>query len=141
MGKIVKEARFSDAAYVVEVPHADFVSEAQAHGEPDDRFAAPFVAPSTNGHTERITLPKLEPSVDWEKLRADAEAIIDHAASDAESLIHQTQSKALELMAAAQTRIAQLEEEAPRRDTSRATRRERARLKKSWHRSLPPFAN
>jgi flagellar assembly protein FliH len=112
VGKIVKEARFSDAAYVVEVPHADFVPEAKAHGEPDDRFAAPFVAPSTNGHTERITLPKLEPSVDWEKLRADAEAIIDHAASDAESLIHQAESKALELMVAAQTRIAQMEEDA-----------------------------
>lgn len=112
MGKIVKEARFSDAAYVVEVPRADFVAEAQAQGEPDNRFAAPFVAPSSNGHTERITLPKPEPSVDWEKLRADAEAIVDHAASDAESLIHQAQSKALELMSAGQTRIAQMEEDA-----------------------------
>ena len=112
MGKIVKEARFSDAAYVVEVPHADFVAEAQAHGEPDDRFAAPFVAPSSNGHTERITLPKVEPSVDWEKLRADAEAIIDHAAGDAESLIRQAETKARELISAAQMRIAQMEEDA-----------------------------
>lgn len=114
MGKIVKTARFSDAAYVVEVPHADFVAEAQAQtpGEPDDRFAAPFVTPSSNGHTERITLPQAEPSVDWEKLRADAEAIIDHAASDAESLILQAQANALDLMAAAAMRIAQMEEDA-----------------------------
>jgi flagellar assembly protein FliH len=114
VGKIVKEARFSDAAYVVEVPHADFVAEAQsqAYGEPDDRFAAPFVTPSSNGHTERITLPKLEPSVDWEKLRADAEAIIDHAAGDAESLIRQAETNARELISAAQARIAQMEEEA-----------------------------
>jgi flagellar biosynthesis/type III secretory pathway protein FliH len=114
VGKIVKEARFSDAAHVVEVPHADFVADAQvqAHGEPDDRFAAPFVAPSSNGHTERITLPKAEPSVDWEKLRADAEAIIDHAAGDAENLIRQAEATARELISAAQARIAQLEEDA-----------------------------
>ncbi len=112
MGKIVKQARFSDAAYVVEVPHADAPSAPVPAGEADQGFAANFVTPSSNGHTERITLPPIEPRVDWDQLRADAEAIVDHAASDAESLIRQAESKALELVEAARVRIAQMEEDA-----------------------------
>ena len=111
MGKIVKQARFSDAAYVVEVPHADAPESAPA-GEADQGFAANFVTPSSNGHTERITLPPSEPRVDWDQLRTDAEAIVDHAASDAESLIRQAESKALELLESASARIAQMEEDA-----------------------------
>jgi flagellar assembly protein FliH len=112
VGKIVKKARFSDAAYVVEVPRADSPVDAVQTGEADQGFAANFVTPSSNGHTERITLPTAEPRVDWDRLRADAEAIVDHAAADAESLIHQAESKALELVARAREHIAQMEEDA-----------------------------
>lgn len=112
MGKIVKKARFSDAAYVVEVPRADSPPEPVQTGEADQGFAANFVTPSSNGHTERITLPTAEPRVDWDRLRADAEAIVDHAAADAESLIHQAESKALELVERAREHITQMEEDA-----------------------------
>jgi flagellar assembly protein FliH len=112
VGKIVKKARFSDAAYVVEVPCADSPVEPVQTGEADQGFAANFVTPSSNGHTERITLPTAEPRVDWDRLRADAEAIVDHAAADAESLIHQAESKALELVERARAHIAQMEEDA-----------------------------
>jgi flagellar assembly protein FliH len=112
VGKIVKQARFSDAAYVVEVPHADAPAEAAAIGEADQGYAANFITPSSNGHTERIALPPIEPRVDWDQLRTDAEAIVDHAASDAESLIRQAESKALELVERARVRITQMEEDA-----------------------------
>lgn len=112
MGKIVKQARFSDAAYVVEVPRGDSPLDPAPTGDADQGVAANFVTPSSNGHTERITLPPAEKQVDWDQLRADAEAIVDHAATDAESLIRQAESKALELVERARERIAQMEVEA-----------------------------
>ena len=57
-------------------------------------------------------MPTAEPRVDWDRLRADAEAIVDHAAADAESLIHQAESKALELVERAREHITQMEEDA-----------------------------
>ncbi|HTU71470.1 MAG TPA: FliH/SctL family protein [Candidatus Baltobacteraceae bacterium] len=112
MGKIVKEARFSGGAYVVGVPRAEGDGELDERREGGDPFSPPFVEPSSNGHTERITLPEPEHRVDWDALRADAEAIVDRAAADAESLIHQAQAKALELVEAAGARAAQIEEQA-----------------------------
>ena len=50
--------------------------------------------------------------MNWEQLRADAEAIVDRAAGDAESLIRQAEQKALDLVAAAQVRSTKLEEDA-----------------------------
>jgi len=112
VGKIVKQARFSDAAYVVEIPRADAPADSAPIAQSEDDFAANFSAPSANGHTERIALPQAEPRIDWDQLRSDAEAIVDHAASDAESLIRQAESKALELVERAHARITQLEEDA-----------------------------
>jgi flagellar assembly protein FliH len=112
VGKIVKQARFSDAAYVVEVPRGDSPLEPAPTGDANQGVAANFVTPSSNGHTERITLPPVEKRVDWDQLRADAEAIVDHAATDAESLIRQAENNALELVERARERIAKMEEEA-----------------------------
>ena len=112
MGKIVKQARFSDAAYVVEIPRADAPADSGPAAQPEHEFSANFASPSSNGHTERIELPPAEPRIDWNQLRSDAEAIVDHAASDAESLIRQAENKALELVERAHARIAQMEEEA-----------------------------
>ncbi len=111
MGKIVKSARFVDAKYVVEVPHAQEHGDAEVVRELDAHPTVRVAAPSTNGHTERITLPP-QPKVDWEQLRSDAEAIVDRAAGDAESLVRQAERKALDLVQAANTRISKLEEDA-----------------------------
>lgn len=112
MGKIVKSARFVDAKYVVEVPRAEQLVEIEAPRELDERPTVHVTAPSTNGHTDHITLPAPQESVNWQQLRTDAEAIVDRAAGDAESLIRQAESNALELMGAARARIAKLESDA-----------------------------
>jgi flagellar assembly protein FliH len=113
VGKIVKSARFVDAKYVVEVPRAQVPSEAESPPRPlVEQPTVRVAAPSTNGHTDRITLPPAQPSLNWEQLRSDAEAIVDRAAGDAENLIRQAEAKALELVGAAQARISKLEEDA-----------------------------
>ena len=56
-------------------------------------------APSTNGHTERITLPP-QPKVDWEQLRSDAEAIVDRAPETRRASVRQAERKALDLVKA-----------------------------------------
>ena len=109
MGKIVKSARFVDAKYVVEVPRAQLPIETEPLRDADEHPTVRVTAPSTNGHSDRITLPPVQPSVNWEQLRSDAEAIVDRAAGDAENLIHQAERTALDLIAAAQARIAALE--------------------------------
>lgn len=112
MGKIVKSARFVDAKYVVEVPRAEQPVEIESSRELDAHPTVRVAAPSTNGHTERITLPQPQETVNWQQLRSDAEAIVDRAAGDAESLIRQAERKAIDLVANAQARIAKLEEDA-----------------------------
>ena len=113
MGKIVKSARFTDAAYLVQVPRAE--TEAEPSQPPAEDAALAFTPPSSNGHTERIDLSAVAaavPKVDWPQLRSDAEAIVDRAAADAERLIREAESKAIELLDAAKTRIEQLEGDA-----------------------------
>ena len=113
MGKIVKSARFTGDRYVVEVPRTEMDHEAVSDPtDRDDRFAVSFPEPSTNGHTERIALPQPELRVDWETLRADAEAIVDRAAGDAESLIRIAETKAVALIDEAKVRAAQIESDA-----------------------------
>jgi len=112
VGKIVKSARFTDAAYLVHVPQAEGGGEPLQ--PPDQDAAVQFTQPSSNGHTERIDLsaPEPAPKVDWQQLRSDAEAIVDRAAADAERLIREAESKAIEFMDAAKTRIEKLEGDA-----------------------------
>jgi flagellar assembly protein FliH len=112
VGKIVKSARFVDAKYVVDIPRAEAPVDAEPPRELDEHPTVRVATPSTNGHTERVTLPPLPEKVNWEQLRSDAEAIVDRAAGDAESLIRQAERKALELVAGAAERISKLEEDA-----------------------------
>ncbi|MBV8637083.1 MAG: hypothetical protein JO322_03300 [Candidatus Eremiobacteraeota bacterium] len=122
MGKVVKAARFVEQKYVVGVPVMDTVSPAPPVGEFDEAFAAArFVPPangSTNGYSNGVHTPEPEPvveaapQIDWERLRADAEAIVDRAAADAETLLKQAESTALDLVRSAEARVAQIEEEA-----------------------------
>jgi flagellar assembly protein FliH len=115
MGKIVRSARFIGDPYVVEVPHA-VVRELPVSDrvERDERFAASFEEPPASSPSVESDVSEREPAqrVDWEQLRADAEAIIDQAVSDAESMIRQTESTALELVASAQAHVEQIEAQA-----------------------------
>ena len=124
MGKVVKSARFVEQKYVVNVPVADAPSNGVAT-DADELFASHFTEPSTNGNHEapdalvdfgaaEADAVEEAPQVDWEMLRADAEAIVDRAAADAESLLKQAESTALELVARAEARVAEIEEEARR---------------------------
>ena len=119
MGKIIKEPRFVDAKYVVDIPRGEG-ADADVLAEPAERGAEYYLArPSSNGHGERLALPPQPepvpaPSIDWEQVRADAEAIIDRTATDAQQLVRQAESSALELVAGAQARVAQIEAEARR---------------------------
>lgn len=119
MGKVVKAARFVEQKYVVDVPALDGPSNGVVLHHDDDAFAAQFPAPSTNGFHEPDPVPEIiepaappAPQVDWEMLRADAEAIVDRAAADAESLLKAAESTALELIERAQARVAEIEEAA-----------------------------
>lgn len=113
MGKIVKSARFVDAKYVVEVPRAEQALEEAAPREIAENPTVRFTVPaSNNGHSERITLPTPQETVDWKQLRADAEAIVDRAAADAEGLIRKAESKARELVDAARETVTKLEDDA-----------------------------
>ena len=122
MGKVVKSARFVEQKYAIGVPVVDAPSSNGVSAvHDDDAYAAAFasVAPSTNGHHEpeaaiEYEAPAAVPQVDWETLRADAEAIVDRAAADAESLLKQAEATALELVANAQARATEIEEEARR---------------------------
>jgi flagellar assembly protein FliH len=127
MGKVVKSARFVDEKYVVGVPAVNSVV-AEVAAIVDDAFAAEFAAVSGNGNGNgnghangaydlepEAHVPEPVPQVDWEALRADAEAIVDRAAADAESLLKQAETTALELVERAQAHAAGIEEEARRK--------------------------
>jgi flagellar assembly protein FliH len=116
MGKIVKSARFSDKAYVVEVPEATVSEAFDADLESNHRVAA-FASEPALGRDDDRGLFGAEKQVNWESLRAEAEAIVDRAAGDAERLIRQAESTALELLTKARERVAHIEEEA--RDAGR----------------------
>src|ERR1700729_1971181 len=103
MGKIVRSAHFIDERYYVDVPVAPLEDVAPAPSfDEGDRLAAALRAPdvprSYDNYDELPPLtpePELPVAVDWETLRADAEAIVDRAAADAETLIKQAQTSAL----------------------------------------------
>src|SRR5579863_2173013 len=114
MGKIVKSARIRDERYVVDVPAVDSGFSVPA-GEADDRFASSF---ATQFSADASFEPALPPEaaaplqVACETLRADAEAIVDRAASDAEKLLKQAESTALDMVASARAEVARIEEDA-----------------------------
>ena len=127
MGKVVKSARFVEQKYSLGVPVVESVAPAPPVGEFDDAFSAASFAPSSNGSAngsgngvhahepEADVAPEPVPQIDWDALRADAEAIVDRAAADAETLIKQAESTALEMVTSAEARVAELEEEARNR--------------------------
>ena len=121
MGKIVKSAKVADSRYYVDIP----VAAAEAAPEPasiehDDRFVTSYDDPFTRELRESgyAAAPPPAPavearaSVDWETLRAEAEAIVDQAANDAERLLKQAETISLDLVAKARAKVAEIEEAA-----------------------------
>lgn len=112
MGKVVKSARIVDRKYVVGVPKVESASSLPSPEESDDLFASRISGFDDASHEAESHAPKAPPEIDWEKLRADAEAIVDRAAADAESLLRQGESTAMELLARAREQAAAVEAEA-----------------------------
>jgi flagellar assembly protein FliH len=116
MGKIVKSAQVSGEKYVVPVPRlngASQLSEVPTEVE-DPRFSAPPASTVSTDALEREgeRVHDLQARIDFETLRADAEAIVDRAAADAESLLRQAESVALEIVEKARTEGKRLGEDA-----------------------------
>ncbi len=118
MGKVVKSVNFDEKKYVVGVPAVDSVAPSAKVSEFDDAFAAASFAPPANGYSNGVHPAQEEAPVapasqiDWDALRADAEAIVDRAAADAETLLNQAETTALDLVAKAQAHAAEIEEAA-----------------------------
>jgi len=113
MGKIVKSAQVSSDKYVVAVPSvADAPAGAVPQGDVAEAhlFADEFFA--NDGASAQSQAAAEQPSVDWDRVRRDAETIIDTAAEDAQSLIKQAHMHALELVTQAEGRAASIETEA-----------------------------
>ncbi len=118
MGKIVKSGNVG-GKYVVAVPRVENGIEPPAFpGELDGRFAAPLAFDEDAAFASSFApaapepLPVAEPQIDWDQVRADAEAIVDRAAADAQRMIEQAQRSATELIEQAEARAQSLEAQA-----------------------------
>jgi flagellar biosynthesis/type III secretory pathway protein FliH len=117
MGKVVKQAQISDAKYLVNVPEIDARERASAAPTGDERFEAQFPRPepsfnegfSLSNEAESVAPA---PSVDFNAVKADAEAIVDRAAADAERMIKEAESAALTLVSGALARASEVQERA-----------------------------
>ena len=85
MGKIVKGAKVVSEAYVVAVPDVELAPLRQEPDELDDRFAATGEGRDYDDGddfieepTVRVSVPAA-PQIDFEQVRADAQALIDAA--------------------------------------------------------------
>lgn len=116
MGKVVKSAQFTDEKYVVSVPKIDAPLPEQA--APRDRYESHFQSAPDFDEIAQSPAPAAfaqaaTPQVDWNAVRADAEAIIDRAAADAERMIREAESAALNIVSQAEARATAI------RDTAR----------------------
>lgn len=131
MGKIVRSAAFTNTAYVVNVPQ--IAHEAPPASARDERFGDPFGDAGSVSFAPRADLDAAPaaaaPSVDWDAVRADAEELIDRAATDAQAILEQAEAAALELVDRAQAHVAEIEADARERgmEAGRAAAEEAAR--------------
>ena len=114
MGKIVRKAEIGADKYVVAVPRVALVPKPEPFRDFDagfndapDPFAAPFAFVA-----EPAEPP--QPAIDWDALRADADGIVDRAASDARAILREAQVRAMELVESANDRAAAIADEARR---------------------------
>src|SRR5277367_250055 len=98
MGKVVKQAQISDSKYLVNVPETVAPDHAPKKPTGDERFEAQFPRAEQSYDDdfsfsrEAEIVEPVAPTVDFEMVKADAEAIIDHAAADAERLIKEAEA-------------------------------------------------
>lgn len=117
MGKIVRGAKLVDRRYVVAVPEITQEQQQRAARELDSHFAASDEfddvgdAPAFADNPFAPPEPR-EPEIDWEQVRADAQALIDRAATDGESILQDAARRAKDLLDDAQARAAQIEADA-----------------------------
>ncbi len=118
MGKVVKQAQISDARYLVNVPEIDARELAATARTGDERYEAQFSRPeqSVRDDLSRSQEAKFAepaaPTVDFNAVKAEAEAIVDRAAADAERMIKEAEAAALTLVSGAQARATEVEESA-----------------------------
>ncbi len=115
MGKVVREARFIEGSYVVSIPHFDRAAEPERQGELDTRFAAPFRADADlleQPVPEPIAEETPIPTIDWDAVAAEADAVIDRAAEDARTLLADAAEWGRGLIAQANERVAEIESRA-----------------------------
>src|SRR6185437_7488300 len=123
MGKVVKAAQFADEKYLVSVPKIQAQPSSVPATSGDAIFESHFAreapdfdeiaqAPAPAAYVESPAQ-----QVDWEEVRADAEAIIDNAAADAERMINEAQAACLNLVSQAEARATEIRDQA--RDAGR----------------------
>lgn len=117
MGKIVKGAKLVKEAYVLVVPEIErrpepvAAADFDAFGVQNDDLGfddSMFDGPG-NGHVEAELV---EPEIDFEQLRADAQALIDRAGSDGEAILRDAAARAKQMVDQATARVQEIETQA-----------------------------
>jgi len=115
LGKIVKGAKVVKEAYVLVVP------EIEREPEPTDAIDLNgFVASDEDVDFDAALLngsgayaPEVvEPEIDFEQLRADAQALIDKASDDGEAILRDAVARAKEMVESGNARVAEIEAQA-----------------------------
>src|SRR6185312_6275860 len=108
LGKIVKGAKLVKEAYVLVVPEIQRQFEPIDSGELDsfgmsnDDLAFDDALFNGNGH---VGGELVEPQVDFERVRADARALIDKASTAGEAILRDAAARAKEMVARATARV------------------------------------
>lgn len=115
MGKIVKGAKLVKEAYVLVVPEIRREPEPVASAgftAPDDDFAFDDSLFDGDG---LIEAELVEPEIDFEQVRADAQALIDKASSDGEAILRDAAARAKQMVDQASARVQEIETQARER--------------------------
>jgi flagellar assembly protein FliH len=108
MGRVIRGAAIARNSYIVTVPELGSKLDSDASsGELDERFAA---AGETS--EEPAELPEVPATVDVERVRADAEALIDTATAQGEAILHDAAKRARAIVDDAVAQAAQIEAQA-----------------------------
>jgi flagellar assembly protein FliH len=111
MGRVIRGAAIAHTSYVVTVPELEAQPDPDAPtDELDDRLAV-----AQEGVHEPARASDMPPRVDVERVRADAEALIDTASAQGEAILHRAAQHAREVVDRAVAQAAQIEAEAQER--------------------------
>jgi len=115
MGKVVRSATIENGKYLVPIPAIDVGVYREHVTELDERFAAPLRSLSDLPDAAREPVPiPVAPTIDWQALQVQADAMIERASLDAQGLLHDAAAHANELIASARANVENLEEAARR---------------------------